>query len=78
MSPVDGFACGAATVLVLVVGVGAAMQRTGDRWREYGAHKRATPVMRRKAMRETGENLKVFVLAAAIVAVVVAIMVTKK
>lgn len=78
MSPVDGFACGAGTVLVLVAGVGAAMQRTGDRWREYGAHKRATPVMRHRAVRETGENLKVFFLALAVLAVVVAIVVTKK
>lgn len=78
MKAVDAFACGAGTVLLLVAGIGAAMQRTGDRWREYGAHRRATPTMRRRAVRETGENLKVFFLATAIVAVVIAIVVTKK
>ena len=75
---VQGWACGALSALLLVIGVGMAIQRTGDRWREYGDHKRATPVMRRKAMRETGYNVQVFLLSLAIVAVAVAILVTTK
>ena len=78
MSPLAAAACGGLVVLVLVAGIGMAIQRTGDRWREYGAHKRATPGMRRKAVRETSENLQKFGLGLAILAVIVAILVTKK
>ena len=78
MSLLTAAACGGLVVLVLVVGVGMAIQRTGDRWREYGEHRRATPVMRRRAMRETGNNVQVFLLAVGIVVVAVAILITDK
>ena len=74
----QGWACGALSALLLITGVGMAVQRTGDRWREYGEHRRATPVMRRRAMRETSYNVQVFLLALGLVVVAIATLVTNK
>lgn len=75
---VQAWACGGLCVLLLAFGAGRAYQRTRDSWTDYGAHRRATPAMRRRAFRVTGESVKILFLAAACLIVLAAIFITDK
>lgn len=74
----QGWACAALCAAVVLFAAGRAYQRIRDGWTAYGDHRRATPVIRRRAIRITADGFKILLLALGIVAVAIAFAVTKK